>query len=217
MPTQDSRGPALSPVRLNLLFLGLTAILIGYFLVWLSGPSAGLQIIGIELGEWIKFLGVGARRNWFYLPPIVVGLSLALLAATWPNRPQTWLARGVAVAVAMLAFPAVAAIQLEPSSEWLVRLLLIGLVALVAAGGALIARRASGSVWVWPVMAAVALIGLLLPALQYFAVRPVVEDILLQPVGVGLGVWLNAGGALLVALIAIAHFLQGKQTKNSHR
>ena len=85
-------------IRLNLLFLGLTAILAGYFMVWLPGPSAGLQLIGIEVGEWIKFLGIGAGRNWFYLPPIVIGLTLALLAATWPNgRIQTWMARGLAV------------------------------------------------------------------------------------------------------------------------
>ncbi len=92
-PAPTRTGFPLTPV-----FLGLTAILVGYFLVWLPGPSAGLRLIGIELGEWIKFLGVGSRRDLFYLPPIVVGLVLGLVAATWPNdRPQTWLARALAV------------------------------------------------------------------------------------------------------------------------
>ena len=45
------------PSRLGLLALGLTAIFIGYFLVWLPGPGAGLSLIGVEVGEWIKFLG----------------------------------------------------------------------------------------------------------------------------------------------------------------
>lgn len=201
--------PAKQPVdrraagRLNLLFVGLTAVLLGYFMVWLPGPAVGLQLIGIELGEWIKFLGVGGRRDWFYLPPIMIGLVLALLAATWPNgRPATWLARGLAVAVALLAFPAVAAIQLEPRGEWLPRLLGIGVVIVVAGLGAVVAARAPDSHWPWLLMGLVALMGLLLPTIQYLAVRPVAEAIMRRPLGVGPGVWLNGGGALLVAAAA---------------
>ena len=84
-------------VRLNTLFLGLTAMFVGYFLTWLPGPAAGLQIIGLEMGEGIKFLGVGGGRNWFYLPPIARGAIVALLAAMLPNDDwRTWLARFLA-------------------------------------------------------------------------------------------------------------------------
>lgn len=193
--------------RLNLLFLGLTAIFVGYFMVWLPGPAAGLQLIGIELGEWIKFLGVGNRRTWFYLPPIVIGATLALLAATWPNgRRGAWWMRGLAVAVAMLAFPAIAAIQLEPPSEWLTRVLWIALVAFVVPAGALLSSRGAGARWSWPAIGLVALAGAVVPTLQYLAVRPAVEGILRQPVGVGVGVWLNAAGSLLVAAVAFAEW-----------
>ena len=167
-----------------------------------------MQLIGIEIGEWIKFLGVGPRRNLFYLPPIVLGLALALLAATWPNkRPQTWVARGLAVAVALLSFPAVAAIQLEPRSEWLLRLLLIGMVAAVSIIGAVVAARAPGSPWPWLLMTAVAVTGAILPTLQYVAVRPVVEEIMRRSLGIGPGVWLNAAGCLMVAAMALTEFL----------
>lgn len=205
-PIGEAKAGSLGKTQ-NLLFLGLTAILVGYSLVWLPGPAAGLRLIGIEIGEWIKFLGVGSGRNWFYLPPIVIGMTLALLAATWPNdRPQTWLARGLAVVAALLAFPAIAAIQMEPRGEWLFRVLMIGLVLVVTLSGALVARRSSDSPWPWLLMAIFALLGSILPTMQYVAVKPLVEEVLRRPLGVGWGVWLNASGSLLVFSMAIIEF-----------
>ena len=202
--------------RLNLLFLGLTAIFVGYFIVWLPGPGAGLQLIGIEIGEWIKFLGVGAGRNWFYLPPIVMGTIVALLAAMWPNtRIQTWLARGLAIAIALLAFPAVAAIQMEPRSEWLARLLGIGWVIGLAGLGAIMSRRAGDVRWLWLMVAITALVGALLPTMQYLTVRPLVEAALHRSLGIGPGVWLNAGGSLLVMAVALVEFRAASQTKRT--
>lgn len=204
--TTPSAGRLPRPARRDALALGLTALFIAYFLVWLPGPGVGLSLIGVELGEWIKFLGVGFGRNWFYAPPIVLGLLLALWTATWPNRRwQTWLARALAVVVALLAFPAVAAIAAEPPSEWLLRLALIGVV--VAAGGvaAVLAGRGGSAGAVWLAMATVATVGVIGPTWQYLAVRPVVAAALRQPVGIGPGVWLNAlGGALLTAVCLLA-------------
>lgn len=206
MPTPSNPRPSPGSGRLNLLFLGLTAIVVGYFLIWLPGPSAGLQLIGIEVGEWVKFLGVGPHRDWFYLPPIVAGMTIALLAAMWPNdRLRTWLGRCLAVAVALPAFPAIAAIQMEPRSEWLARLLLIGLVLVTAVLGAWWGGRGR-RIWIWAAMVITALAGLVLPTAQYVAVRPVVEAILLYPIGIGPGVWLNVAGSALVACIAALEF-----------
>ncbi|WP_374685617.1 hypothetical protein [Promineifilum sp.] len=194
---------ALTPRRTaTLLVLGLTAIFVGYFLVWLPGPSAGLRLIGVEMGEWIKFLGVGRTRDLFYLPPIALGLLIALWTATWPAGWRAWAARGLAVAVALLAFPAVASILGEPRGEWLARLMGVGLTALVAALSGFVGRG-PGARWPWPVMAVVALAGALLPLWQYVAVRPVVENALRQPVGVGPGVWINALGGVLVAAVCL--------------
>jgi hypothetical protein len=208
---ETSARHAWRPARRDGLALGLTAIFVAYFLVWLPGPGAGLSLIGLELGEWIKFLGVGAQRNWFYAPPIVLGLLIALWTATWPNRRAgTWLARGLAVAVALLAFPAVAAITSEPRSEWLLRLALIGVVAATAVVAALVARR-PGAAWPWALMAVVALVGAVGPTWAYLAVRPVVGAALRQPVGVGAGVVLNALGCLLVAGLCVAAWQKERQ------
>lgn len=216
MRNLDNPGRDISKARTNLLYIGLTLMLMGYLMVWLPGPSAGLRIIGIELGEWIKFLGVGAGRNWFYLPPIVVGLVLAMLTFNWSNRhPGTWVARGMAIAVAMLSFPAIAAIQLEPRSEWLGRVMAIGLVVVVAAVAALFAGRRPANGWVWLIIAGVSIVGLIAPTFQYLAVRPVVEAALHQQVGIGMGVWLNVAGALIVALVALVEFISTTQTKRT--
>ena len=215
MSTDNISRSAVGSGRLNQLFLGLTAIVAGYFLIWLPGPSVGLQLIGIELGEWIKFLGIGSQRNWFYLPPIVAGMTIALLAAMWPNdRVRTWLSRGLAVAVAMLAFPAIAAIQLEPRSEWLARLLLIGLVLATATLGGWWGGRIR-RFWIWAAMAITALVGLILPTFAYIAVRPVVEAVLLQSIGIGPGVLLNAVGSTLVAGVATFEALRQMKIKKA--
>ncbi len=214
MNDRFDQAHAMNPTRMNLLFLGLTAIFLSIFMVWLPGPAAGLQIIGIEMGEWIKFLGVGARRDLFYLPPIVLGLTMALLAATWPNaRSQTWLMRLTAVAVAALSFPPVAAIQLEPPANWLPRLLAIAVVALVAGGGAVVAGRNRFSEWPWLAMSLTLLAGVILPTWQYFAARGVFEGIILQPIGIGAGVWMNLAGGLLAASLTFLQFIQSRRNK----
>lgn len=187
------------------LLIGFTAVFLAYFLVWLPGPGAGLQFLGFELGEWIKFLGVGMARNLFYLPPITLGLMLALWTALWAPRWQTWTARAVAVAVSLLALPAVQAVLDEPRSEWLLRLLLIGLVLAAALASHWLGR------WpriVWLLLLLLALCGAIFPTWQYWAIRPLVAHWLQKPVGVGAGVWLNAAGHLLLAAAAAQNLRQ---------
>lgn len=181
------------------MLLGLTAVFSATFLVWLPGPGVGLQFLGFEIGEWIKFLGVGLARTLFYLPPITLGLMLALWTAVWPQGWQAWVARGVAVAASLLAFPAIEAILYEPPSEWLPRLLLMALVVAVAVASHWLGR------WprlAWALVGLVGLAGLLLPTGQYFVARPLVTQVLAQPVGIGPGVWLNGAGHLLIVLVA---------------
>ena len=202
--------------RDNLLFVGLTLALVGYLMIWLAGPSAGLQFIGVELGEWREFLGVGSGRNWCYLPPIGMGLVIALMTFGWSNRyPGTWIARGLAIAVAMLSFPAIASIQLEPASEWVGRVAAIGIVVVVAASIGVFTGRREASIWLWAVIAGVSLTGVIIPTAQFMAIRPIVEVALRQPVGIGSGVWLNAMGLLIIALVALATLAGTTQTKRT--
>lgn len=194
----------------TMLFVGLTAIFIGYLTVWLPGPAAGLSFIGVELGEWIKFLGVGRSRDLFYLPPITLGLMLALMTVSRPNgRWQTWAMRVLAVAVSLFSFPAIEAIRFEPTSEWLLRLQLIFLVFLIAVFSSIalkIRPSTSTTRYSWLLIALIGLIGLAMPSWIYFTVRPLVSQAIASPVGVGVGVWLNGFGHLLVSLVGLNLF-----------
>ncbi|MCA9965162.1 MAG: hypothetical protein KC423_12985 [Anaerolineales bacterium] len=139
---------------------------------------------------------MGGARNWFYLPPITLGWSLALLSVGWQNgRWQTWAWRGLALAVSLQSFPAIAAILDEPPSEWLLRLLLIASVGVLAGLTAVWPRQLSH----WPLLVVLGLIGALLPTWFYFQVRPLVENAVGVQIGVGIGVWLNGVGHLLLA------------------
>jgi hypothetical protein len=191
----------------NLLFAGFTAVFTGYLTVWLPGPAAGLRLIGVEIGEWIKFLGVGRNRDLFYLPPITLGLMMALVTLAWPNRRwQTWVMRGLAFGTSLLALPAVEAVRFEPTSEWLLRLQLVGLVLIVGLLAGVAASKLPRSLRTqieWPMMAILGATGAILPTWIYLTVRPAVSQAIGLPVGIGLGVWLNGLGHLLVLAVSL--------------
>lgn len=195
-----------SPISSLLLISGLTAIFVGYLSVWLPGPGVGLQFLGVELGEWVKFLGVGQNRDLFYLPPITLGLMLAVWTMGWPNgRWQTWVMRGLAVAVSLLAFPAIEDVLGAAREQYTGRIYLIGLVLAVAllsglVGPGLAARRP----WLpWLLLALLGLLGAIAPTWMYGQVAPYASQVIGLPVGMGWGVWLNAGGHLLVTAVAV--------------
>jgi hypothetical protein len=200
------------PQTQTLFLLSFTTILVGYFMVWLPGPSAGLQFLGLEMGEWTKFFGLGVKRNWFYLPPITLALMLLFFTAGWANgRFQTWLFRAVALGVSLLAFPALEDLTGPSQSEYLSRVAGIGLVVVVAGLLTLFGvqkrplQQAQRKPWLAPaslvLMIVAGLVGLILPTLIYLEVRPFASDLMRLELGFGPGFWLNAlGHAALVAL-----------------
>lgn len=204
--------------------LGCTAILLGYFMVWLPHDLAGLSFIGLEIGEWVKFLPqvrsgqIPADRVLFYLPPITLGLILALWTAGWSNRRwQSWVTRALAVLVAMLAFPALEVILYEGSDQWLGRLILILAVAIMALLVSRLRRLPDGLglVVAKGLTLIVAVGGLVLPTWAYLEVRPAVAELFAGAVGIGQGLWLNGIGHLLVALLALTWFLERRGSRSS--
>jgi hypothetical protein len=195
-----------------ILRLGFVAILLGYFLVWLPQPAAGLSFIGLEMGEWVKFLpamesGGASGRNVFYLPPITLGWMMALSTTGWPNRRwQTWAMRGLAFLVALLAFPSIESLLTESPNQWMIRLLMVGSVLLAIILSSVWSRLPFGKKddSSWSVILVVALLGALLPTWVYLALRPLVDPIIGQEVGIGVGAWLNLAGHLTVGLAALA-------------
>ncbi|NKQ37857.1 MAG: hypothetical protein HF973_19880 [Chloroflexi bacterium] len=189
------------------LLLGFTAVFIGYLTVWLPGPAAGLQFLGVELGEWAKFLGMNTRRNLFYLPPITLSLMLLTWTVVWDNRSwQTWVMRGLAAALALLDFPALEDLLGPVRAEYLPRVGWIGLTLVWAAVVSLASWRWRERPWAakltWLLLLLLGLMGAIIPTQVYLEVRPFVANLLGMPLGIGPGVWLNAAGHLLVAIIS---------------
>jgi hypothetical protein len=206
----------------TLLILGFTAIFIGYLSVWLRGPGAGLSFLGVEMGEWFKFLGLGSRRDLFYLPPITLGLMLAIWTMTWPEREtetgfdwRAWTVRALAVLVSLLAFPAVEDISGAVREQYMLRIVLIGLVIVVALMSGFWHPKGSWRTLPWITMAVLAVLGAALPSWLFMQVRPFLSDILGVPVSAGMGFWLNVLGNTLVIATSVFQLLMVSDTASS--
>lgn len=125
---------SLKPLHRWLLPVGALCTFIGYTRPWIAHKAAGLAVLGLDLGELVKFLHPvqqGEIRLWregFYLPLVAVSVSLSLNAFRRDSRALSspgsksqgtevegsyplygWPAR-----IALLLFAAAAALNLLP-------------------------------------------------------------------------------------------------------
>lgn len=195
--------------------IGFALIFVGYFAVWLPNRAAGLAMMGLEIGEWVKFLP-GMRwhpetnpnplvdRNWFYLPPIMLSAGLLLWSQRWE---RSWLQRLVqllAVAAATLALPAIND-MLDHPRESLLRMswvLLCGMLFLRV----FFLRANFGRIAALLLLLA-GLIGAILPTWAYFSMIPIVSDYTRETPTVGPGVWMNLAGHGALALVGLYSLL----------
>lgn len=189
---------------------GITAVFLGYLSVWIPGPAAGLQFIGVEVAEWLKFLGVGPIRNVFYLPPITLGAILVLFSTGWSNRRwQSWVWRMIGLLISLLSFPALEDITGAAQAEYFPRIWLIGFVFLLAAlvtGFGFFQPRPFLIRFSLLLIAILGIVGAIYPTWLYNQVRPTIGLVIGESIGVGFGVWLNGIGH--GALTAVALYMQ---------
>jgi hypothetical protein len=201
-----------------LLILGFTALFVGYLSVWLRGPGVGLTFLGVEMGEWFKFLGLGPRRDVFYLPPVLLGLMLSIWTWTWPTRAgfdwRAWMVRALGVLICLLAFPAIEDISGPVREQYLLRVVLIGLVFATALITGFWRPTGGWPRLPWLLLAGLGLLGALLPTWLYLQVQPFLSDILGVSVSAGLGFWLNMLGNTLIVVIGLYRMLTGDITKD---
>jgi len=203
----------------TLLILGFTAVFVGYLSLWLRGPGVGLSFLGVEMGEWFKFLGLGPRRDLFYLPPIILGLMLSIWTMTWPEQEgksafdwRAWSVRSVAVLVSLLAFPAIEDITGPAREQYALRVVLIGCVFVVALVSGLWHPRARWDSLPWILLIFFGAAGAALPTWLFLQVQPFLSNILGVPVSAGIGFWLNLVGNVLVAAVGLFQMPMGGRT-----
>lgn len=184
--------------------------LAGYFGPWVGHRVAGLVVMGLDLGEYVKFLTpvragqIGLWREGFYLPLVVASLSASLIAFRRELR-YPWVVRGLLLATAI-----VAALNLLPPAWTPQRMLTDEFRQQAAALAICLAAMAFSPLLallprrlVAVLVAAGALGAAIVPARQFLAVLPTIADLYHQPLTPGWGLWLCAGGLLALAGAAL--------------
>jgi hypothetical protein len=196
-----------------LLAAGALAAFFGYVGPWVDHRVAGLAILGLDLGEYVKFLplvragATGLWREGFYLP--LVAVSLALSLCIW--RPEfrwrpAWLgwlllALGVcgAIAAALNLLPPAWTPSRMLTPEFRQQSLAIGLCLAAVAFGpflALLPRLVTGLA-VLLLSAAAAVV----PVLQFLRVLPEIGGLYNDTLVPGWGMYLMLGGLVLLMVM----------------
>ena len=193
-----------------LLPLGIVAALVGYLGPWVDHPVAGLAILGLDLGEYVKFLtavrsgAVSLWREGYYLPLVAVSLTCSL-SAFRREFGYHWTLRafllGIAVVAALNLLPPAWTPQRMLTPEFQQQTLALGaclLAMLFSPFLALLPRWLTAATIVLLCVAA-----LVIPAWQFAQVLPGIAGLYSQPLTPGWGLYLMAIGLLTVIVAAV--------------
>jgi hypothetical protein len=187
-------------------WVGLALAGLGYWGPWIWHPSAALTLIGLDLGEFVKFLPsvrsgqLTLHREIFFLPAAALSLNLTLIAyrrgsrLKWPGKIIASLG-AIAIALAMLP-PAWSPATLR-LPEFRTLTILITLCVVFALTGPLwegLPRRWLSGVALF--FAALAIIG---PLWQFWLALPAIQTAYGRPLTIGWGPVTMALGWLLFA------------------
>ncbi len=194
------------PITIIVAILALLFLAFGYWGRWIAHSAAGLNILGVDLPEYVKFVPearygvIPINRLVFFAMPLSLALGLILLASV-RMQLSVWV-RGLAgllaipVALSMLPPAWTPGLLMTPEfrAQTLVIMALMAATLLIPLWKQLIPDWLRGVFFI--------LIGLLpLPALSaFFKIMPALEKLYNHPLSPGPGVyWLVAGMALMAA------------------
>jgi len=216
------RGRRLAPVRM-LLPLGWVLACVGFFGPWVAHTTAGLTITGVDMAEFVKFLpgvldgSLPVARQLFYLPPLVVVVSVALLIGSRELRypgPMQALFLALAVLVSLQLLPPAWSPASLRTSEFRLQAIALGGCWLLLAGFWLLARLPT---WLTGSLTAlVALVALILSGWQFLIAKPGIDGVYGIPPSTGWGLYLCLTGlALLAAAGALLAWLTRLQARRA--
>ncbi len=183
-------------------------IAVGYYGPWIAHPTAALTLTGVDMGEFVKFLPqvvdgtLRVTRFLFYLPPLAVVVSVAILAPTpwleypWPLRLGAYV---LAVLMSLQLLPPAWSPSSLLTAEF--RLQTVALLAawLLLATSWLWSRRSTWfMVWLSGILS-LAVGGL--STWQFWSVKPAIDLVYGRPPSAGWGFFLCIAGLVVSALV----------------
>jgi hypothetical protein len=188
---------------------------VGFFGPWIAHPGVGLTLSGVDMGEFVKFLpGVLAgtitvHRQLFYLPPVAICLSIALLVGSERLR----LPRVIQVLALAIALPT--SLQLlppawSPSSlltpEFRLQTFALGACWLLLAGSWLFGRV---SAWlVGSLSATLSLAALALALWQFLTAKSSIDEVYHVPPAIGWGLPICLLGLAIMGFASLVFVLR---------
>lgn len=190
-----------------LLLLGWTLAALGYYGAWLSHETAALTLSGVDMGEFVKFLpgvldgSLKLVRQFLYLPPFAVVVSVALLVGS-PRLHYPWplqlLVLVLAVPVSLQLLPPAWSAASLVSTEFRAQTISLGISWLLLAGFWLWRRLPA---WLSGAISMVVCSGAAaLSAWQFLLAKPDIDDVYGTPPPVGWGFYVCILGLCLIAV-----------------
>lgn len=194
-------------VRHGLGWIGLALAGLGYWGPWIWHASAALTLIGLDLGEFVKFLPsvrsgqLALRREVFYLPVVALSLNLPLAAyrrGEGVHRVGKIVASVLAIAVALAMLPPAWSPTTLRLPEFRIVVVLIAAClacALIGPLWGLLPRRLLGVIAL-----ALAISAILGPLWQFCLALPAIQMAYGRPLTIGWGPGVMIVGWLLFAV-----------------
>lgn len=197
-----------------LLALGLLLLAFGYWGAWLDHPVSALNILGIDLAEFVKFVPevqseqIALQREVFFNPLLTLAAGLILFAAIrGPNLPRwlRFLAAVLAIPAALAMLPPAWTPALLRTPEFRTQMLYILFLLIAVVLTPLLYRILPGKVHGLLLLA----LGILpFPALfAYLRLQPALETLYQKPVQPGIGLYLIGLGAILVGISGLVELI----------
>ena len=187
--------------------------LAGYYGPWVPHRAAGLVVVGLDLGEYVKFLpqvasgAVRLHRELFYLPLLAGSVSGALFASrrALPSWGRT-LSALAAIPLALAMLPPAWNPAVLATAEFRIQVIAIAVCLLLIMPGIFLTRHLPDR-QALAIIAMLAAAAAVIPAWEFLKVRPEIEQLYTHALPLGWGWWATLLGNLSASAVALASLI----------